>query len=56
VGAIRLAPPLIAIVTGKGGKTRVVPLWPETATLLDDHLKERGVQQQSAARVFVNAR
>ena len=56
VGAIRLAPPLIAILTGKGGKTRVVPLWPETATLLDDHLKERGVQQQSAARVFVNAR
>jgi site-specific recombinase XerD len=56
VGAIRLAPPPIAILTGKGGKTRVVPLWPETATLLDDHLKERGVQQQSAARVFINAR
>lgn len=56
VESIRLAPPPIAMVTGKGGKTRVVPLWPETASLLEAYLEERGVQGHSNARVFVNAR
>ena len=56
VGSIRFAAPAIATLVGKGSKTRVVPLWPETATLLDDHLKERGVARQPDARLFVNAR
>jgi len=56
VGGIRLVPPPVAIVTGKGGKTRVVPLWSETVVLLDAYLKERGVQQNSEARLFINAR
>src|SRR5450432_4689101 len=56
VGSIRFAAPAIATLVGKGSKTRVVPLWPATATLLDDHLKERGVARQTDARLFVNAR
>jgi len=56
VGGIRLAPPPVAIITGKGGKTRVVPLWSETVALLDSYLKERGVQQNPEARLFINAR
>jgi site-specific recombinase XerD len=56
VGSIRFATPPIATLVGKGSKTRVVPLWPETATLLEDHLKERGVARQPDARLFVNAR
>ena len=33
--------PLVRI-TGKGRKQRIVPLWPATATLVRDHLKENG--------------
>jgi site-specific recombinase XerD len=33
-----------------------VPLWQTTATILLDHLRERGVEKQLDARLFVNAR
>ena len=53
---IRLAAPPLATLTGKGRKTRHVPLWSETASLLRAYLKERGVAEQPDARVFVNSR
>jgi site-specific recombinase XerD len=56
VGALRFSAPPIVTLTGKGSKTRVVPLWSSTATLLAEHVKERGVDQQPHARLFVNAR
>lgn len=56
VGAIRFASPPIVTITGKGSKTRIVPLWQSTATLLLEHIKERGVDKQSDSRLFVNAR
>jgi integrase/recombinase XerD len=56
VGAIRFSSPPIATLTGKGSKTRIVPLWQTTATILLAYLRERGVDKQSGARLFVNAR
>lgn len=45
-------PPLVTI-TGKGRKTRQVPLWPETAKLLKSYIAER---KASRNNVFLNAR
>ena len=56
VGAIRFSAPPIATLTGKGSKTRIVPLWETTAAILLEHLKERGVEKEPAAPLFVNAR
>lgn len=49
--AVMQSPPLV-VVTGKGKKTRQVPLWPETASLLADYLKGRDPRE----KVFLNAR
>jgi site-specific recombinase XerD len=46
------SPPLVTI-TGKGRKTRQVPLWPETAILLKSYIAER---KASRNNVFLNAR
>lgn len=56
VGALRFTPPPIVTITGKGSKTRIVPLWQSTATLLLEHVKERGAEGHLDARLFVNAR
>ena len=56
VGAVRFSSPPIVTITGKGSKTRIVPLWQSTATVLLEHIKERGIGQQLEARLFVNAR
>lgn len=56
VGSVRFAPPPIATIIGKGRKTRHVPLWPETAALLQSYLKERGVLDEPQAPIFVNSR
>jgi site-specific recombinase XerD len=56
VEALRFTSPPIVTITGKGAKTRIVPLWQSTATLLLEHVKERGVDKQPDARLFVNAR
>lgn len=45
------SPPSV-IVTGKGRKTRQVPLWSETATILKTYVKDRDPRE----RVFQNAR
>lgn len=48
---VLMSPPSV-IITGKGRKTRQVPLWPETATILRDHIKNRDLRE----RIFLNAR
>jgi len=53
---VRLAAPPLATLTGKGNKTRFVPLWSETATLLLAHIRERAINDQPDAWFFVNAR
>jgi integrase/recombinase XerD len=40
---IRLQPPALAVLTGKGRKTRHVPLGKNTAALLDAYLTEHGL-------------
>jgi integrase/recombinase XerD len=40
VGDVRIASPAQIRLTGKGRKTRIVPLMTETATLLEDYLRE----------------
>ena len=42
---IRLQPPALAVLTGKGGKTRHVPLGGNTAALLNAYLAEHGLDQ-----------
>jgi site-specific recombinase XerD len=53
---IHFDPPPLVTITGKGRKTRQVPLWPETATLLKSYIEERGSSQNSLQAVFLNAR
>lgn len=43
VGDIRLQPPALAVLTGKGRKTRHVPLGDNTAALLNAYLAEQGL-------------
>jgi len=42
---IRLQPPAMAVLTGKGGKTRHVPLGENTAALLNAYLAEHGLNK-----------
>ncbi len=56
VGAVRFNAPPIATLTGKGSKTRIVPLWQTTATIVLTYLRERKVDKQPGAHVFVNSR
>lgn len=56
VGAVRFSTPPIVTLTGKGSKSRIVPLWQTTATTLLGHLKQRGIEKQHDAHLFVNAR
>jgi site-specific recombinase XerD len=52
---IHLGPPPLAIITGKGRKTRQVPLWPETATLLKSYIADRGPSRGSLDNVFLSS-
>jgi len=54
--ALQLERPLHVRITGKGMKTRMCPLWPETVSLLRALLKERSVDPAGDAPVFVNHR
>ena len=53
---VRLDAPAQLRLTGKGGKTRIVPLMPNTVALLSDHLREHGLDQPDRldSHVFVN--
>jgi integrase/recombinase XerD len=54
VGALRFAAPPVVTLTGKGSKTRQVPLWENTAQDLQDYLRERKVNHTPEAVVFAN--
>ncbi len=56
VRALQLERPFQARFFGKGGKDRLVPLWPETVSLLRSLLKQRGVDPKADVPVFVNHR
>jgi integrase/recombinase XerD len=53
---IRLQPPALAVLTGKGRKTRHVPLGKNTAALLDAYLAEHGLNRpgHDGHPLFVN--
>jgi site-specific recombinase XerD len=53
---LHLGPPPLAIITGKGRKTRQVPLWPETATLLRSYIADRGPSRGSLDNVFLSSK
>lgn len=46
---LRLESPAQATLTGKGRKTRIVPLMPSTVTLLRDYLRSIGLDRPGAA-------
>ena len=52
---LRLESPPFVIITGKGKKIRQVPLWPETASLLESYLKKQGLHDPEN-RLFYNQR
>ena len=56
VRSIRFDPPAVATIRGKGGKTRVVPLWAETAEILHRFLIAKGVADDPDAILFPNSR
>jgi len=53
---VRLDAPAQLRLTGKGGKTRIVPLLPNTVALLADHLREQALDRPHPldSLVFVN--
>jgi site-specific recombinase XerD len=53
---VHFEPPPLAIITGKGHKTRQVPLWPETAALLKSYIAERGHLTVAPNNIFINSR
>ncbi len=53
---VHFDPPPMVTITGKGRKTRQVPLWQETATLLKAYIAEREPIQDSLNNVFLSAR
>ncbi len=54
VGDVHWESPSSVMITGKGRKTRQVPLWPETTKRLKNFLLHRGVWGDSKAKLFVN--
>lgn len=53
--AIRLSTPAQVRLLGKGRKERLCPLWPETASLVKDMLKDRALEPHEDAPLFVSA-
>jgi site-specific recombinase XerD len=53
--AIRLSAPAQVRILGKGRKERLCPLWPETASLVKDMLKDRCLEPHEDVPLFVNA-
>ena len=45
----------LVTITGKGRKTRQVPLWPETANLLKSYISDRDLDKSSLKPVFLNS-
>ncbi len=52
---LRLQAPYQVLLTGKGNKQRLCPLWPETVTALHNYLSHRYPRSPDDSSVFVNA-
>lgn len=55
VSQIRLQPPSLITIIGKGKKLRQVPLWENTALLLKNYLYKKELINKSKADVFLNS-
>ena len=55
VSQIRLQPPPLITIIGKGKKLRQVPLWENTALLLKDYLYKKEIINKSKATIFLNS-
>lgn len=53
---LRLSAPYSVLLRGKGRKERTCPLWPETATLLQKLIEQRGLAPSISAPLFLNDR
>lgn len=53
---LQLQPPPQVKLVGKGCKTRICPLWPQTAQVLKAFVSERSLDMRSNAAVFCNQR
>lgn len=56
INSLRLGTPSLVTITGKGGKTRQVPLWSETVKLLENYLARRNLLNNPPAHLFLNSR
>ena len=56
VADLRLDAPASVTLTGKGNKSRVVPLWPETTHVITHYLQVREAQGIHSERLFLNNR
>lgn len=56
VGDVIFGPPPSVYLTGKGSKTRQVPIWPKTSELLKTQLIKRNIDGDPKANVIVNNR
>lgn len=54
VGDLIWGPPPSVYLTGKGNKTRQVPIWPKTAEMLREYLISRDVDRNLKAHVIIN--
>ncbi|MFW5443752.1 MAG: tyrosine-type recombinase/integrase [Methylococcaceae bacterium] len=55
VGSITLGPLPVVTLVGKGNKTRMVPIWQETAQLLMNYLRDNQLIDTPTAKLFFNA-
>jgi site-specific recombinase XerD len=51
---LELTKPASVRIWGKGRKERICPIWPETATVLHEHLEERRIDIKQPVAVFTN--
>ena len=56
VGDVRFGASPLVTLTGKGGKTRVIPLWKKTAEAITRHLETRRRDGVESEHLFLNAR
>jgi integrase/recombinase XerD len=56
VSDLQLQSPAQVKLVGKGRKTRICPLWPQTARVLREFFTERGLDPRSQEAVFCNQR
>jgi len=51
---LQLSKPFMVHIFGKGRKERICPIWPETAGVLREYLKEQGMDFRESLPIFLN--